>query len=459
VKLRRTSLISTLLASVVLPGALAIVVGAFIVYSVVREEYGELQDNELAAKSQLLLKLYRTTPPEANDRDRVVVSDALDVENAQRAESERSLFWVLDAGGRVVMQSPGADPALLPDDLKTGFDTANDHRFFTLRSDEEPPVRLVLAVTLRERNSTIREAVFAVLFGFLLLSSVFVAIAFRSVRRSVGVIENLARNISEKNEHNLSPVDRENSFAEIEPAIDTLDTLMARLDKALSAERAFATNAAHELRTPVAVAIAQVQRLKASLKDPAASRKIAEIEAALKRLVRLTERLLQLSRTQAGLGSHVEAYDVSEVLTLLLTDLREREPSGDRLDIRFPMRDCITTIDPDALGIMLNNLLDNALKHAPARSPIVVDASEGCRVEVVNDCDPLSGDDLAAVTRRFIRRTSSIDGFGLGLSIVQQLCEQSGCSLEVISPLPGTSRGFKAILNIPERVGADGSQP
>ena len=91
------------------------------------------------------------------------------------------------------------------------------------------------------------------------------------------MIAELSRNIAEKNEHNLSPIERENVFSEITPAIDTLDGLMGRLDRAITAERAFATNAAHELRTPVAICLAQAQRLRAKLSDPAKSSKSKQV--------------------------------------------------------------------------------------------------------------------------------------------------------------------------------------
>ena len=207
-KARRRSLITSLLASLVLPGALAVMIGTFIVYSVVREKYGELQDTELAVKTQLLLKLYEGVEVGAPAPDAPVISDALEIENALREPDERSLFWVLDSSKRILVQSPGAHTSLLPNELNEGFSTENDHRFYILRSEGDTPVTLVGSVPLHERNTTVRDAVLGVLFGFLLLSSIFIAIAFWSVRRSVGTVESLARNISEKNEHNLTPIDR-----------------------------------------------------------------------------------------------------------------------------------------------------------------------------------------------------------------------------------------------------------
>ena len=446
---RRNSLLRTLFKSFLLPGAVAITLGVFIVYSLVKEEYEELLDVELNSKAHLLLNIFETTRNRGALADVSALSTLLAFENAASEPDERTVFWFLDAAGHVVVQSPGADPALLPINISDGFSTAQDHRFAILSSDIGRGNTVIVAMPMTERNEAIRDVLSGVILGFVLLGLLFAVAAFWAVRRSVGVIADLSDNIAEKNEHNLSPIDRQNSFVEIEPAIDTLDTLMARLDSALAAERAFATNAAHELRTPVAICLAHVQRLKTMLNDPVTSGSAAEIELGLKRLVRLIERLLQMSRAQSGIGINAVETDVNQVISLLLKELREREPSHDKLNIIYPTGEWPSRVDPDALGIILNNVLENALKYASGDMPTIVDASQAGRVIVSNDCDALDPTDLQAIKHRFIRIAPMSDGYGLGLSIVQELCNQSGCTVEFLSPQQGKKRGFTAILTIP----------
>ena len=438
----RPSLFRALIRSLVLPGVLALVLGVLIVFQLVRDEYDELQDTTLISTANLLLRA-ATQDGAAADLSAILAFD-----QAHLQPDERSVFWILTPNGAVASQSPGADPALLPADAPHDLFTAQGHRF-AVRASEDGGRTVVVAMPLTERNEALTDVVSAMILSFVLLGALFAGAAFLSIRRSVGTIEALSETIASKTAQNLTPIDRDTAFAEMEPAIVTLNTLMARLDAALAAERAFATNAAHELRTPVAISLAHVQRLKAQVQDPEIGARAVEIEQGLKRLVRLIERLLQLSRAQSGLGPSATTTDLAPVVAMLLRELRDRVPSDDRLTILGPTGPWPGRIDPDALGIILNNLFDNALKHGTADGPIVVDASAPGQVVVSNDCAPLAAADLEAIRGRYIRKAAMSEGYGLGLSIVQDLCDQSGCRLDIASPWPGRDRGFTATLTLP----------
>ena len=368
---------------------------------------------------------------------------------------ERTVFWLLDATGTVLGTSPLAQSLETLETAKPGLSTQGGYRVAVVPSATGIGLTIVVAEPMDERNEAILDVMSAVIVGFLLLGMLFYMAAYFAVRRSTGILAALSDNIAQKDAHDLSPIDRRNSFAEIEPAIDTLDTLMARLDSALGAERAFATNAAHELRTPVAISLAHAQRLKSMLSDPALSASATEIEAGLKRLVRLIERLLQMSRAQSGLGLNATVTDINPVIHLLLKDLRRRAVSDDRLVITEPSGAWYSRVDPDALGIILNNLFDNAFKHASGEGPVVVDASQPGRVTITNDCAPLTPAEVEEIKRRFVRKAPLSEGYGLGLSIVQELCDQSGCTFDVISPLMGKDRGFSVTLTFPTHTKPD----
>lgn len=444
---RRTSLLRSLFKSLLIPGIVAGIVGVLVVYGLVKEEYDELQDLGLTSKAHLLLTIFERSQG-ADD-----LSTLMGFENVTHEPDEKTTYWLVDGSNDVIAASEGADPLLLPDVTDAERMTANGHRFAIVRSTLHENVSVIVATPMIERNEAITDVLLGVILGFALLGLLGAFATYWAVRRSAGVIAALSKNIAEKDAQNLSPIDRTNSFAEIEPAIDTLDTLMARLDATLAAERAFATNAAHELRTPVAICLAHVQRLKTRLSDPDMAGHAAEIEQGLKRLVRLIERLLQMSRAQSGLGMSQTKRDIVPVISLLLKEMRDREPSKGQFIIKEPVGIWLSHVDPDAMGIILSNIFENALKYRSGDAPTIVDASHEGRVIISNDCEALSAADLEAIHHRFVRRATLSDGFGLGLSIVQELCAQSGCNFEVTSPQYGKKRGFTAVLELPKAGG------
>ncbi len=446
---RRKSLLGTILRSFIIPGTIAILTGLFVVYSLIKSEYDEILDIGLTSKANLLLSLAETAANTNGSSDTLDLSALLAFEEKTIGQDERTIYWILDAAGNVIGRSSLADTLLMPTTPLEGLNTTNDHRIAVLRADDDPILTVIVAEPMLERNEAIRDVVIGVLAGFLLLGLLIAASAYLAVRRSVQKIEALSENIAEKNEHNLSPIERKNSFTEIEPAIDTLDKLLERLNATLAAERAFATNAAHELRTPVAICLAHVQRLKSMLEDQTTSKKVLEIELGLKRLARLIERVLEMSRAKSGLGSRAVEADINLVISVMLNELRNREPSNEKLIVKYPTGVWLSRVDPDALGIILNNLFDNMLKHEFGDGPNVVDASVPGRVTISNDCEPLEPHELEEIRNRFVRKAPLSTGYGLGLSIVQELCKQSQCAFEIYSPQSGKSRGFTAILTFP----------
>lgn len=443
------SLFRTLLKSMLLPSMIAIILGGSFAFLTVREEYDELLDIGLTNRAYLLLNLMQTSPKSDDQLSSPKISELLAFEYETHDPTEQTVFWLLDETGRVLQRSPLALEGMFPEGIEEGFTSANGYRFRLLKAESGSGPSIIVGEPLHERNEAIRDIIVGVMLSFLALVAIMWFATISSLRRSVESIEKLSEDIADKSEHNLTPIDRSHSFQEIEPAINTLDELMGRLNTAIMAEREFATVAAHELRTPVAICIAHVQRLKATLEDPKAAEKATSIEQGLKRLTRLIERLLQLSRAQSGLGTIAETSDLNEVTKLLIDELKDRLPKGHKIEIDGPKGTFESNIDPDAFGIMLSNLFDNAVKYSDDSDGIKIDAATSGEISISNDCDPLTADEVTEVTKRFVRKSNLADGHGLGLSIVQALCEQTGSALEIQSPMRGSVRGFTATLKLP----------
>src|SRR5690606_28950336 len=120
-----------------------------------------------------------------------------------------------------------------------------------------------------------------------------------------------------------------------------------------------------ELRTPIAGALAQTQRLLAELPDGTLKLRALQIEATLTALARLSEKLLQLARAESGIGLTVEPTDIVAILALVIEDF-ERKPEYAKRLRRSGLADAtpvMRRVDVDALGIVFRNLIENALIH------------------------------------------------------------------------------------------------
>jgi two-component system OmpR family sensor kinase len=229
---------------------------------------------------------------------------------------------------------------------------------------------------------------------------------------------------------------------------DTLNGLLARLKAAFEAERSFAANAAHELRTPLAGAIAQAQRLRAETGDPAAAARASDIEATLKRLTRLSERLMQLARAEGGRLRADTPSDLRMIARIVAEDASRAGAQGPVL-LSLPDAPVPSAFDPDAFGILLRNLIDNAQRHGAPGGKVDVSLSTDGTLRVANDCARVPEETLARLTARFERGGAGTDGSGLGLAIVVAIAERLGTALTLHSPRPGQEQGFEAAIRLP----------
>ena len=116
--------------------------------------------------------------------------------------------------------------------------------------------------------------------------------------------------------------------AKVAPLAATMNALLERLRAAFEAERSLAANTAHELRTPLAGAIAQAQRIRKETAEPQTAQRGADIEATLKRLTARAERLMQLARAEGGRLNMDQESDLRDTVDVLIGDMRRNEPIG-----------------------------------------------------------------------------------------------------------------------------------
>ena len=187
-----------------------------------------------------------------------------------REHDELLVYAVRDAQGRITLLSHDANPAVFPDWSGAGFSQSTTHRLY---SEEalQGSVRLTVAEPLAHRTAVAREIQMGLVSPLLIVLPVALLAIVLAVRASLAPLRRFRERLAVRGAPDLSLLPVDELPAELVPVADTLNGLLERLGAAFEAERSFAANAAHELRTPLAGAIAQAQRLQAETSDPAAS--------------------------------------------------------------------------------------------------------------------------------------------------------------------------------------------
>jgi two-component system OmpR family sensor kinase len=367
---------------------------------------------------------------------------------AQTREHDEILSYaVRDAQGRVLLLSHDADLAIFPPWRGAGFSQSPTHRFYS-EETLQGSVRLTVAEPLAHRSGVGRDILMGLALPLLVVLPVALLAIVLGVRASLVPLRRFRDRLAARGARDLSPVPVDELPTEVAPVADTLNELLARLAAAFEAERSFAANAAHELRTPLAGAIAQAQRLQAETRDAAAQARAADIEATLKRLTRLSERLMQLARAEGGRLRLAFASDLRMVARILTDELARLAGAG-RLTLALPPEPVMSDLDPDVFAILLRNLVENALRHGAEGAPIQITLTHEGVLTVANEGPVVPGDVLSRLVDRFERAGTQAEGSGLGLAIVHAIAQRIGRALVLHSPRPGLATGFEASLALP----------
>lgn len=361
-----------------------------------------------------------------------------------KQHDEYFTYLVRDAQGSVLMRSHRADDAVFPPFSRVGFINTPTHRIY-FDAALQGTVTIAVAEPLAYRREVANEA----LVGLALPLGLLVPLSFLAVwgvvRVSIAPLRDLQRGIAARHSGDLSAVLTAGLPSEIGPIADAVNHLLERLRRALEAERSFTANSAHELRTPIAAALAQTQRLIAETTDTEARNRAQQIEAALRRLSRLSEKLMQLAKAEGGQLQGQEATDIASVLKLVAGEMMRDPAAAGRLVLDIPAAPVLLNIDTDAFAILARNLIENGLKHGASGAPVAVTLSTDGVLTVTNEGTAVPPELLERLSRPFERGGGTdTEGSGMGLAIANAIASGVGGELVLTSPLPGEQSGFQA---------------
>lgn len=218
--------------------------------------------------------------------------------------------------------------------------------------------------------------------------------------------------------------------AEIQSLTSSFNSMASKVESLVRQQRAFASDASHQLRTPLTALLLRIEHARAALlTDPVdADDRLADAEAEVARLNTIVEGLLAIARSESG-GVDVAAFDIAVIARERVESWRAlAEENGitmafDGVD-SAPARAISTAPEQ-----VIDNYVDNAISHSPRGTSVVVRVtsnSSGATVEVIDSGSGLTAEQCERAFDRFWRADSTTEGSGLGLAIVKNLVELSG---------------------------------
>lgn len=386
------------------------------------------------------------------------------------------LFQVLGPKGSVLGQSKDWPGSMAPpDDRQRNYWTAElasgEYRVVRLDNIEvldredtwkgpQPTITIFYAASTDEMNERLWVVAAVTGFGSLGLLALATAVTIWAIRRGLSPLAQLAGSASR-----VTPEDwrlDERSIArdteELVPLTEAMDGMLRSLQQAFEAQREFVANAAHELKTPIAVLKSTLQL---SLQKP---RQADEYRAQLKTALEDVERLETLTHSMLRLA-RAERMQKTDRSSLPLLDLvASCEQSADRLHPVAEQRNVHIEVkaqgspqfraDSDDMELVWSNLLENAIRYSASGSAVTLSvASENghARVEVIDRGCGIEPAELPMVFQRFYRaddsRSRDTGGYGLGLAIVKAMVEAYGGSIQAESH-PGEGTKMTVLLPI-----------
>jgi two-component system OmpR family sensor kinase len=359
-------------------------------------------------------------------------------ERLSKADDNNVFIQVFDPKGELIWRSamaPTTPMAILSVDAVT----IEHGRRVLVHQDPVNHRTAIVSASLYDREEALSGATEAFLMPLLVLLPLTALTLTWLLRKAFSPIDAMRRALEERKSTELTVLPSTGLSVEFKPLVEGLNRLFERLSKARKAEIAFAANSAHELRTPIAAAQAQLQRLSHELRQgapvEAMTQRIDTVGRQLDRLQHLCVKLMQLSRAESGVATKVAPIDLLTVTRLVLDEFDKPEQARRiTLSVEDRAEQIMAMGDIDALAIALRNLIENALLHGGPDTNVQVHVSLAPAIDVIDSGPGIPADRLDTVRQPFERGESASPGHGLGMSIVNHIAQQMGGQLLLESP-------------------------
>lgn len=409
-------------------------------------EADELFDAQLAQLAQTLLGVAARAPD----------AGVAEISTAVHKYQEKLLFQVWhsppDEPRHLQIKSWGAPDVALPTAAEGYANVTWEGRKWRLYAESraDTDMHAIVAQDRAVRDELADEVARHALLPLAAGSAVLAVILAVAVRRALAPLRRLADAVDARTPRRLTALELPDTPRELDSVVAALNVLFERVDAALQNERRFTADAAHELRTPLAALQAQVQA--AQLAPDGAARRAAldKCLRAQSRMTHLVEQLLTLARLEAHTLPQLQDTDAAALLQEVCAELAPQAlAAGVDLDLAAPPQ-CHLAAQPELLGILARNLVDNAIRYSPRGARVTVTlelAAQDMKLMVEDGGPGVAPEQLARLGERFMRLAPhQAPGVGLGLSIVRRIAALHRARLEFSNRSEG---GLRVLLFLP----------
>lgn len=458
--LRSKLLLRLIIASIILVGGTA-----WLGYQDVRYETSELFDAQLARSARIILSLAQAQNGDSGfskiqeylDENglSVMYFDFEEEPDEQQADGHiyetKLAFQIWDNEGNLVVKSYNAPIEPMAIETNRFNNTVIDNynwRTFSLQSKNKK-YKCITAERLDVRNDLIKKISSDLFYLFIILIPALAIILFITIHQSLLSLQRLATQIDRRSGDNLDTIQNENDYTEIATIKKALNHLLQRLKETLAREKRITSDAAHELRTPLAAIRLHTELAKTAKNKQQQNESLNQIISGVDRTTHMVEQLLALARLESDLlANNFIRIDLSALIieeSALLSPLALNK----NIDVSFDKKNAgMINGDESSLRLLIRNLLTNAIAYTPDGGKITIKLTNAQThtVLTIEDNGPgIAEQDRERVLERFYRvENHQTPGCGIGLSIVARVVQIHNGTLQLLHS--DKNRGLKVVI-------------
>ena len=442
------SIRTRLLFPIIITFCLTWLIGGLFAWDYIKHEIEEVYDAEMVQTSKLLLSML---DHEIKEND--VIHLTLEADNLHHEYEANIAFQVWQNNILLVKSTYFTSQHI---NAPVGFSSQQIegeswrvYRVGKILHDSD----IIIAQSLEIRQELISYIASSMVGPFLVIIPLLAIGLWLLIGKALKPLQRIATDVESKNINDLSLLRTDNIPEEVGVLILSINHLLTRLSIAIDSEQRFTSDAAHELRTPLAGLKTQVQVALRAQNSNQRDNALKQINNAVDRSTHLVEQLLALSRVDPdSVSLKTETIDLCQLAMDLVADL---SLLAYEKNIDLGIDECvpanISGIE-EALLILFRNVIENAIRYVPEGGTINVSVTrEGNHVIFsVSDNGPgISDDDKSKIFERFYRspQHNSIEGCGLGLSIVKRIADIHFAKLDLSRPANSSGLVFDVIFN------------